>query len=466
MFASLRFPDTTPAEEVVLDCQSLFPEELLSEISFTDPQKQALSAYLPRACANPRILSYRGELAAEILNSPPLEEVFSRFCQLYDTSVPDAGTEETKQLQRVARFEEFSAKFDEFYRSLDGIFPQSSGAKRFFRFCKTYGESFEYRELKSKAAELIQAFGFDRGATLTIGNPTEEGTALLSKQTAVNSILQALEGAEAQFGVDFREESSPIPRPYTPIESAVLTGLLRNNTTIVRRMEEFFVLYEKSKTEEMVRLSREAAFFTAMNKIYRRAMENGYPVCLPTLRPPGFYTEIYGLAYPSTEGTVSKSDYTTSPLNHITVVCGPDSAAYLTAVGFAHLCASTGGLVFAERAEIAPINRMERDREEQLHTDGLDENSLCLCGNLFDAMLPRQEDAAVGEVLRCLGSGTARSVVRICAKSNLAALEKQIKETQLPDCTLLQAGTDRTLEELLQKHNLTVQNLNPEEETK
>ena len=70
-------------------------------------------------------------------------------------------------------------------------------------------------------------------------------------------------------------------------------------------------------------------------------------------------------------------------------------------------------------------------------------------------MLPRQEEAALQEVLRRLTESGARSALRICGKSNLTALEKAAEEGIGFPCTLLTAGTDRTLEELLKRHNLT-----------
>lgn len=467
MYASLRFPDVPKGRETPLNPDAFGVPSLLSKIQWVAREKKALLTYLPLACSDPVVLDYRAEFATELFSSEKLQEILSEFCSLHRDPPAPSGTEETERLQTIAHFEAFSERFDEFRKKLDGFSPESDGAKRFVRFCKTYGDSAEYRTLKGKASELLRALNFEKGISLEVGGLTErEGTALLHRDPNPYGVWSLLGQARNFFEDVSLEPMEELSRPYTPVESAVLTGVLRKTIGILPRMEEFFTLYSATETEAFLRLRDEGTFYLAMNRLYREGNQRGYSLCRPRFREEGFYGELLGLNFPSQEEGVGSADYLSSPIAPVTVVCGPDSEAYLWAVGFAHLCASAGCLVFAQKAEISPINRGERDLREQVCVEGLNEHSLCLCANLFDVMLPRQEEAAVKEVIRSLSERSARSVIRICSKSNLSALQKQADAGQISPCTLLQAGTDRTLEDLLQRYNLTAKSLNLEEEEK
>ncbi len=460
MFISLRFPDGKEYPEYPLPREG-FRGELPLSASFDDRQREVLLHYLFLACPVPEVLSYRAELAEELVSSPELEQIFRDLGQF---SIPKphrshaAESEEIKKLQLVTAFQAFGEEFDRFCDSLDRMIPDSAAAKRCFLFCRNYRESFEYKELKIKARELLEALGFSYGFSLAVGNPNDlREPARLSKESAPpEGIRNSANRLMAEFGV-LPEEPKQAPRPYTDVEVAVLTGMIRNDPKLVRRLNEFGELYTAAGTEDILRLGREALYFISANELYKAGRAAGYALCRPTFRNPGFYSSLTGMTYPSAHGTPQKADYVASPLNHITVVCGPDSEPYLNAVAFAHLSASSGGLVFAEEAAVAPVNSLQTDRRERLSMENLDEDGLCLCSHLFDAMLPRQEEAAVSEVLLRLAERNSRSVVRICSKGNLAVLQKNTEGGRLPPCTFLEAGTDRTLEELLQRHRLTPQ---------
>ena len=457
MYASLRFP-TAPLDEI----EYSLTEDILpfpDKCALSEEEKKAALDILGHVCPDETVLAYRGQVAAELLSSPELQRVMGDLSRLGRILPAELPKREADQLRTVARFEAFATEFDEFCKTLQGIVPESDGAKRCLRFLKRYEESFEYKELKHKAGELIRSFGFDRGVALAVGNPAEEGVARLFRNDPSDGVDAAVLRVMQEFGITPPDFPLPPARDYTDTEAAVLTGVIRGKNEHSRRLEEFFALYSACGTEDLLRLCREALGLTVMNRIYQQAVREGYTVCCPLYRPMGFYTEITGLCYTSEDGAVVKADCVTTPLNHITVVCGPDSQAYLDSVAIAHVFASAGGLVFAENAQIAPIDRLERDGREQINTAGLNEHSLCLCARLFDVMLPRQEEAAVREVIRRLSECSVRSVIRICSRSNLAVLEKSMEQGNLPSCALLQAGTDRTLEDLLKRHNLTAEEL-------
>lgn len=457
MFVSLRFPDGKEYSEVPLSNHGI-RKKIPESLKLSEDQIHAILRFLPRSCPDPKVLDYRAELAAELVSSPELEGIFRELSELKEKQalVRSGGTDEINKLQTVTAFQTFAQRFDRFYKILGTTVPKSAAAKRCFLFCRNYGESFEYKELKTKAAELIRAFGFSYGFSLAVGIPTDEKSlALLRKESSTpEGVRFEADRVIAEFGGTPLQGPKSPHRPYSDIEVAVLTGIIRKDPKLTLRLEEFVQSYASANTEEILRLSEEALFFVSINELYKAGRSAGYSLCRPQFRKPGFYSEITGLCYPSQSG-VTASDYIASPLDHVTVVCGPDAESYLNAVGFAHLVASAGGLVFAKEAQISPINHLEYDHKERISTEKLNEDSLCLCGHLFDAMLPRQEDAAVSEVLLRLAEHNTRSVVRICSKSNLNVLQNKIDQKQLPPCTLLQAGTDRTLEELLQRHKLT-----------
>lgn len=461
MFASLRFPDGKEYPELLLSEKEI-PEGIPFPVTLDEGQKQALLRYLPRVCPVPEVLAYRAELAAELVSSPVLESVFRQLSELNlpeEHFIRSGGTVEINQLQTITAFQTFSQRFDGFCGNLNSMIPESAAAKRCFLFCRNYAESFEYRELKKKAAELIRTMGFSLGFSMAVGNPadTEPTVRLWKESTEPQGVRFSANQVLAEFGVTPPPEPEVPRRTYTDMEVAVLTGMIRKDPKLAQKLEDFTESYAAAGTEDLLRLSEEALYFIAANEIYKAGRTAGYSLCRPSFRKPGFYSEISGLCYSTESDGVEREDYNTSPLNHISVVCGPNAESYLNAVGFAHLSASAGGLVFAKEAQIAPINCLEFDKKERISTEKLNENSLCLCSHLFDVMLPRQEEAAVSEVLLRLADRNSRSVVRICSKSNLAVLQKKIDGKQLPSCTLLQIGTDRTLEELLQRHHLTVE---------
>lgn len=460
MFVSLRFPDGKEYPQSTLTDGGIL-RTLPDSLFCSDRQREVFLRLFSTACADPEVLNYRGELAEELVSSPALEEIFR---ELSDLNIPQehfirsGGTVEISQLQTITAFQDFAERFDRFCNGLSAVVPQSAAAKRCFLFCRNYAESFEYKELKGKAAELIRTMGFSYGFSLVAGNPFDgEPTVRLRKETTpADGVRAAVNQVLEEFGASLPREVTQ-KRPYTDMEIAVLTGMIRRDPKLSRRLEEFTQAYADAGTEEILRLSQEALGLITANEIYKKARENGYPLCRPVFRRPGFYSEITNLAYPTVQGTVATADYVASPLEHVTVVCGPDSEAYANAVEFAHIFASAGGLIFAREGQISPVNVLECDKNERVSTEKLDENGLCLCRHLFDAMLPRQEEVAVGEVLLRLADRNVRSVIRICSKSNLSVLEKEGQANRLPPCTLLQLGTDRTLEELLQRHHLTAE---------
>lgn len=468
MYTSLRFPDGKSYPEVTLSPEAVDLAGILTDCGLTPQQYNTVLRLLPLSCPDPDVLSYRAELAAELFSSPRLQQILGEFAAIdnrnQERNSAENKTAETDKLQTISAFEDFCVRFDKFRTSLDGFVPQSAAAKRFFLFCRNYGEGFEYKELKIKAAELRRELKFELGYTLIMGSPADDtGSIRLHKGVSVPlGICTAATQVLKEFGASKDGEQDLSRTPYTDVETAILTGIIRKDPKLSRRLEEFYHLYQASDFKTLMRLKEEALFYTAVNQIYKAGEKQGYTVCCPAFRNPGFYTEILGLNFTSETDKTEKADYITSPLNHITVAVGPDADAYLRAVGFAHLCASAGGLVFAQEAAISPVNHLEYDNNTKIRTNELNEEGLCLCTHLFDAMLPRQEEAAVNEVILRLNDQHPRSVIRICSKSNLSILQKKMDGGLLPPCTLLQIGTDRTLEELLQRHKLTAQCLEEE----
>lgn len=457
MYASLFFPSPEPGEGRILRASTL--DLLLQKQGVSAEDRSILTEYLGQISANPEVLEYRARIGAELVASPALQQVLSAFSALSRDWDGGAPENELDGLRRVAHFERFSHEFDAFCQGLSGIVPESEGLKRCFRFIKRYEESYEYKELKHKAAELLQAFGFERGICYGVGHPDEEGSARLFRADDSDGLYALLRRVEAEFDLPAAEEEAPPPRDYSDTEKAVLLGFMRGSKEIPRRTEEFFALSSTCGTEDLLRLSREAAFYMALNRLYTEGHRRGYSLCRPRFRPMGFYSQIKGLCHPAEEAGVGKTDYQSTPMEPVTVLCGPDGEGYLYAVALAHVLGSFGGLIFAEEGELSPIDRLVLDREGQVSTEGLNEHSLCLCCNLFDAMLPRQEEAAVQEVVRPLTEGAVRAVIRIRNKSNLGALQRLIQENTLRPCTLLQVGCDHTLEDLLKQHSLTAEEL-------
>jgi len=458
MYASLRFP-TAPVAE------SEFPlptgiGAVFAPFSLREEEISLLLPWLSRSVDAPEVLEYRSRFAEELYGTPALARAFEDLWTLGLRIPSEAPEQEADVLRTVARFEAFASDFDAFRTTLQDLIPESEAGRRAFRFLKRYGESFEYKELKQKACELLRACGFDAGAALAVEDGLgEEGTSHLFRADNTGSMSDNLFRVMEEFSLVPEETPVPPAERYTPTEAAILTGVIRGNGELSRRIGEFMTLYRACGTEDLLRLCREAGFFVTANKLYRKGAELGFPLCRPNFRPAGYYTELKGLSFPSQAAAVGRADFLTTPLNHVTVACGPDAEAYLDGVTLAHLMATAGGLVFAEEADLSPVFRLERGEKDQIRTAGLDEHSLCICGHLFDAMLPRQEEAACTEVLRRLCECKVRSAVRICGKSNLTALQKAMERESVPPCTLLSAGTDRTLEDLLKRHNLTAEEL-------
>lgn len=462
MYASLLFPAAPVAELPVSVTGEIGP--LFAPFSLSKEEVRILSAHLTKTCEFPEVLAYRARFSEELYKTPPLAALLKELAELGKTLPREIPDQEGLALRTVARFEHFSDRFDRFRAQLKDLLPESDAARRLFRFLKLYGESYEYKELRHKAGDLLRAFRFEDGLCLAWEESGKgETSAHLFRADREGNMTETLFRVMEEFSLPRPEETPAPAEHYTPGEAAVLTEIIRNRSDLSRRLSEFFDLYRACGTEDLLRLSEEAELYSAFNKLWHKGREMGFSLCRPVYRPLGYFCEIKGLSFcaQNSDGgadgaaPAGRADYTATPRNRVTVVCGPDAASYLNALTLAHLSASAGGLVFAESAEISPILRLEQDDRGQLRTAGMDEHSLCVCGRLFDAMLPRQEEAALQEVLRRLTESGARSALRICGKSNLTALEKAAEEGIGFPCTLLTAGTDRTLEELLKRHNLT-----------
>ena len=137
MFASLRFPDGKSYNEIYLPPEEFGLEALLDEVDLTPLQRDTILKYLPLACDDPDVLSYRAELATEVFTSGELQRIFSQFAALGEASFPikhpHNSTAETDCVRTVTLFEEFSARFEHFRAELEGVVPKSAAAVRFFR---------------------------------------------------------------------------------------------------------------------------------------------------------------------------------------------------------------------------------------------------------------------------------------------------------------------------------------------
>lgn len=465
MFVSLRYPDATEYRltELPKDTPELIAA--LDSIDATEQERETLLRFLCEGCTEASVLSYRAQFAEELFANDALTQCLEEFATLRELYEKEKsvtrGQTDAEKLRKLTLFESFSQRFDIFAKKLEGIYPESAAAKRFLMFCRTFSEKFEYKELKIKGAELRRRLDLEQGFLLYSEKPAAKSDVLtLRKGPDVSAgVWKSVEEMKRELGAEPPPKAPERFRPYTDLEAAIITGILRKDPKLNRALDEFLRLYEASGTEDLLKLSVEATCFCLLNRLYRNAQAHGYTATRPTFREPGFYTEIFGLQYPSSEGEVCTADYETSPLNHVTVVFGPDSKSYGAAVLFAHRMAAVGGLVFAKKAELSPTEQWSRDENKELKTENLTEHGFCLCRNLFDGMLPRQEDAAVTEVLKQLAGRNVRSVVRICHKSNLSALEKKAEDGIIPPFTPLQAGQDSTLEELLNRHKLTAQHL-------
>ncbi len=445
MFASLFTPreDRGMCEILTDSLPFSFPEGL------TEGEKAALKEGLCRTCPDPEVLAYRAEFGEEIAKTPALARAIEELSRLLSSApLPRTYTEtaETEELNTVTEFEEFAPKLDRFCANIGSIAPESAAARRCFLACRTFADSYQYRELKGKAAELRRTFGFETGFTLA---PREGGWRLTKESTETEGVWAWADRLCEEFGAPPRKEELPPLRPYTDTESAVLTGMVRKSPKLRRLLQEFLSLYAAADTENILRLSKEALFFTAMNKIYTAARAKGYPLCRPTFRAPGFYSEITGLAYPTAGGGVGVADYSSTPLSPVTAVCGPDGEGYVLSVAFAHAVASAGGLIFAEETGISPVGRLEFDRNRTFDLASADEHRFCVGLRLFEGMLPRKEEEEAGSLLLALAQDRPRGILLLQHRSNLAVLDRRITEGTLPPCTLLQLGEDKTLEEFM-----------------
>ncbi len=446
MFASLLTPPEHRGETFPLT--EFLPFSLPETLPLSPRERQALLWGLTQTCPNPEVLAYRAELAEETVNSPELTAALRALSRLgEEPALPKTYTEtpETQQLDTVSRFEAFCPKFDGFCTLLTGLSPSGVALRRCFLACRTFADSIQYRELKKKAAELRRAFGFEYGFTLS---PRGEGFRLTKESAPTPGVWADALRLVEEFGGELPEKTPPPPRPHTDTEAAVLTGILRKTPKLTLLTEEFCALYEASGVDQILRLSREAAFFAPLNEIYLMGRNKGYPLCRPTFRAPGFYSEILGLAYPKADGSMGQEDFRATPLTPITAVWGPNGEGYLNAVAFAHCVASAGGLVFAEEAGISPVGRMGDDKNGPLPEEG-DEHGLVLSYRLGEGMLPRREEETAATAITGLFKTRTRSVLLLSNKSNLAVLQRRGEENTLPPCTVLQLGEDRTLEEFM-----------------
>lgn len=465
-FVSLRFPDSANYPVWSLPPDPLLKTRLM-EAGIKEENAAQITKHAAQVCPDPNVLSYRAEFAAELFSVPEAEQwftAFSRFGMKLNPIRKHCHPETKIDLLLLTMFERFTEEFESLTDLSEQVPVESTAARRLFLYCRNLRESVDYREAKIRATEFRQKLGLKYGFSLFAPQKAKSVCLMKKEQTESDGIWQKVCRAEEEFGSSGLPYKVPAPSdPET--ERNTLCSLLEKDSKLTHAAELFREAYQAAEIDRVLQLSEEAELACGMNTFYRfHSSRNGYTVTRPIFRAPGFYSELFGLNYTSGNGGTAKADFQTSPLNHITVAFGPDAEAYLSAVRIAHLIASAGGLVFAERAEISPINGLYCDQNGTVSFETADEGSLCLCSHLFDTMLPRQEEAAACAVLRQLSGTNARSLVRICGKSNLSVLQKKSEIGILPPCTALQIGTDYTLEELLKRHRLTPQHLESEEE--
>ena len=457
MFASLFFPEAKNCTEFPISVNPDLFTTTFDTLGFTEEERKDFLDRIHRGSDDPAVLTYRAQLQAEIFASAPLREIleaFSRFCALCSRAREYVtGTTPDDALRMLTLFEGLSGLLGAFLKKLDTFVPESAAAKRLWLFCRAYAASFEYRELKTKAADLRRELCMENGYTLNVGDPLAPARTLTLKKDATPAEgIFALTQRMTESFTGEKEPAEPAPnRPYTEQEAHLIVRYLQADPKRCRKAEEFAALYLASDTDTLLRLGKEAAFYLSADKYYRHFSVQGLPLCVPSFtQEREFFLE--QLQY-STAAGMGKTDVALDDNVRLGVVFGPDSAAMTDAVHRAAIMGCWGGLIFAHRARIPLLKELREDKNGNLSSKNLDAGCFCICGHLFDTLLPRQEEVAAEAVINRLAATGAYGWLRICSRNNLDSLRRKCSAKDLPACRITEAGTDYTLDDLLKNRH-------------
>lgn len=217
------------------------------------------------AHASPQTLAYRKEFWEELHRCEEIKGLLFLWADLLRPRLPlkEKHTDESKTYHAVTEFLLFCEDFEEFCKILSQTVPQSRGAKRCAMVLRNYGESYEYRQLKGIAKDLIHSLGWEYGFTLIPRPAQEELPSRLIQETVIPAgIGETAERVLGLFGGSVEQEPFPL-RERTQTEIALITQRMRKDVKLSGKFRQFVLCLSQSNLKEIRRICGEAALYRA-----------------------------------------------------------------------------------------------------------------------------------------------------------------------------------------------------------
>lgn len=254
-------------------------------VPFSSPNEAYARIFSPHATQ--QTLAYRREFWEELNRNKEVRHLLYQWANLLRSRLPlkRNHTEESKLYHAVTEFLLFCEDFEEFCQLLAHTVPQSRGAKRCTMVFRNYRESYEYRQWKGIAKDLIASLGWDCGFTLIPHHPQEDQPSRLIQETVFPAGIRATaDRVLVLFGGTPESEVFPL-RERTQTEIALISQRMRKDPKLTGRFRQFLQCLSQSDFKEIRRICREAWLYRTALGEETFSVEASHPISQPMPSP-------------------------------------------------------------------------------------------------------------------------------------------------------------------------------------
>jgi DNA mismatch repair protein MutS len=338
---------------------------------------------LAELCTDPRVIAYRHEVVANLLDDPPLRERLAELLpdlEALAETVPHGRYHplQDRAVQRLAhRLGELELFVDVARRladALDGARPRAPALQAVHDYVRATTSSPLFRalaaELPALRATLAKVRSVTVGINLTPDLLPESATLLAFGTGRVDGrsglLGRLFGGGEADRGLTPLRRGATDGQSFAGHPNGLVQDLNKLLQAVAAPVAEALARYASVPTAALARLGPELALLVGGALLVERLRGAGLPMCRPEMLAPderrSELSELYepGLALrsPGSRVVTNRAGFDEATAR-VWILTGPNHSGkttYTRAVGLAHVLAQAGLYVPARSARLSPVD--------------------------------------------------------------------------------------------------------------